>query len=157
MPWVGQIGPPPGKIKLRIEVTAKFRQGSMLFNGGVAGRSGPEWGEAVFRATHGDKQGGGIAVVGFKRSTNQIPQLSPLCSEWPQIGCLEERSSSKGEQVGEKVVGDVSLFEIPARTKCARCLLISWFYSGDVCLSCKFARTFVTFSVPRSWPKSDGR
>ena len=59
-------------------------------------------------------------MVGFKRSPNQIPPLSPLCSEeGPQIGCPEERSSSKGEHVGEKVVGDVTLFEIPARPKCA--------------------------------------
>ena len=93
----------------------------MLFDCGVAGRSGPKWSEAVFPATNGAKHGGGIAVVGLKRSPNQIPPLSPLCSEGPQIGGPEERSSSKGEQVGEKVVGDVSLFEIPARPKCARC------------------------------------
>ena len=50
--------------------------------------------------------------------------------------------------MGEKVVGAVSLFEIPARQKCARCLLILWFDSGDLCLCCKFALTFVTFFVP---------
>ena len=115
----------------------------------MAGQSSePKRDEAVLHAKNGAKQGGGIAVVGFKRSPNQIPPLSPLCSEGPQIGCPEERSSSKGEQVGEKVVGDVSLFEIPARPKCARCLLILWFDSGDLCLSCKFALTFVPFSVP---------
>ena len=44
-------------------------------------------------------------------------------------------------------MGDVSLFEIPARPKFARCLLILWFDSGYLCLSCKFALKFVIFFV----------
>ena len=99
MPWVGQDFPQRlAEIRLRIELTAKFSPRIMQLDCVMAGQpSEPKGDEAVLHAKMGAKQGGGIAVVGFKRSPNQIPPLSPLCSEGPQIGCTEERSSSKGE------------------------------------------------------------
>ena len=75
-----------------------------------------------------------------RRARGQDYFFGAIC---PGLGSEPHPLASKGEQVGEKVVGAVSLFEIPARPKCARCLLISWFDSGDLCLSCKFALTFV--------------
>ena len=49
----------------------------MQLDCGMAGQpSEPKRDEAVLHAKMGAKQGGGIAVVGFKRSPNQIPPLS---------------------------------------------------------------------------------
>ena len=62
----------------------------MQLDCGMAGQpSEPKRDEAVLHAKMGAKQCGGIAVVGFKRSPNHNPPLSPLCSNGPQIDVLK--------------------------------------------------------------------
>ena len=57
MAWLGPHVPTwPGKVKLGIELLLSFFK-DYAFDFGVAGRSGPTWGEAGLQATNGAKQG----------------------------------------------------------------------------------------------------